>query len=470
MHSLSDAQRIAGLSEALEAMDQGFLWLDQDLVVRQHNHAYRRLLELEQVDGFIGRPYRELIGHLYLRGEFHDTSAPERFLTEHFRQLESGVERRFERVRPNGCILRVSVRPLPCGGYVYTYLDVTRESHALETVRRNVKATVLAMANFAEHRDTDTGTHVLRVARLAGQTARQLQRSGHFPDLINDLFVTRLGTASILHDVGKITTPDRILLKPGPLEADEFEIIRRHPIAGARLLEQAHRLLGHSEYLKMGTEIALHHHERYDGQGYPDGLAGEAIPLAARICAIADVYDALTTRRVYKPAWTPEQAMELILEQRGRQFDPLVTDAFLAVLEARAQTCVVAWSDEMSVGNPHIDAQHIILMDIINHLANAEAQDDRAVVGMIIDELVSYAAFHFQFEEHLMENLGYPDIDPHREIHERFVQRIAQLRDDFTFRRSHNPGKPLLEFLSHWLRQHILIEDQRYGELIKEMQ
>jgi hemerythrin-like metal-binding protein len=468
MHSMSISQRAAGLSEALEAMDQGFLWLDQDLVVQQHNQAYRRLLEIDVADAYIGRPYQELIRYLYLRGEFNDTAHLDTFLAGHLRQLQSGTARQFERVRPNGCILRVSVQPLPSGGYVYTYLDITRECHALETVRRNIKATVVAMANFAEHRDTDTGAHVLRVARLAGQTARELQRQGHYLHLIDDSFVNRIGTASILHDVGKITTPDRILLKPGPLDEDEFTIIRRHTSAGAKLLQQAHRLLGNSDYLQMGIEIALCHHERHDGKGYPAGLQGEAIPLAARICAIADVFDALTSRRTYKRAWSRQEALNHILEQRGKQFDPLVVDAFITTLEARARTNVVEWTAEMSVGNTHIDEQHIILIDIINHLASANAHNDRPVVGMIIDELVSYAAFHFQFEEHLMESIDFPEVAAHRRIHEKFVERIARMRDDFTFRRSEDSGTQLLAFLSHWLRQHILIEDQRYSALIDD--
>jgi len=468
---MSDMKSNASLSvngeptEALDAMDQGYLRLDEFLVVRCYNRAYRELLEIE--DGrFVGRPYSELIQFLLKRGEFIDAEDHEKFLAERMLALQNQNSIHFERVRPNGTALRISAVPLPSGGYVYTYLDITRENHALEEVKRHAKATVVAMANFAEHRDTDTGVHVLRVARLVEQTARQLKRRGHFPATVDETFIGHVATASILHDVGKISTPDRILLKAGPLSDDEREVIKLHSAVGAQLLQQAHMMMGESAYLQLGAEIALTHHEWFDGNGYPSGIAGEDIPLAGRICAIADVFDALTSRRPYKGPWTTEQAVAQIRQQSGSQFDPVIVDAFAAVIREREIVSLVQWDDSMSVGNQHIDEQHQILIDTINQLASAESQNDRPVVSMIIDELVSYAAFHFQYEERLIELGGYPELDKHRSIHQSFVKWIAKVREEFLYRRRAQFGEHILSFLRDWLRDHILGDDQRYRPYI----
>lgn len=454
------------LVDALDAMGQGFLWLDENLVVRRHNLAFRQLLEVGRAGRFVGRPYGDLMRFLLERGEFIESGDHESFLAERMRAMRDGEPHRIERVRPNGTVLSVSAVPLPAGGYVYTYLDITRESRALEEVRRNTKATVVAMANFAEHRDMDTGVHVLRVARLVGQTARQLKRRNQFPAIVDEAFIDHVGTASILHDVGKISTPDRILLKAGPLSDEERATMKLHAGIGSRLLKQAHLTMGESAYLKIGAEIALTHHEWFDGSGYPSGLAGEDIPLSGRICAIADMFDALTSRRPYKAPWSTEQAMALIREQSGAQFDPVVVDAFADVIRARETVSLVQWSDSMSVGNLHIDEQHKILIDTINQLASAESQNDRPVVSMIIDELVSYAAFHFQYEEQLIETGGYPELDRHRRIHQSFVDWITDIREEFIFHRRAQFGERILNFLRDWLRDHILREDQCYHRYI----
>lgn len=451
-----------GLCEALDTMDQGFLWLDEQLIVRRHNSAYRRLLEIEGEQSFIGRPYGELLQFMLDRGEFVDVKDTQRFLEHRLQVMREGESRRLMRVRPNGMVLSISSAPLPSGGYVYTYLDVTRESHALEDLKRNAKATVVAMANFAEHRDTDTGVHVLRVARLVGQTARELKRRGHFPEIIDDNYIGYVSTASILHDVGKIATPDRILLKAGPLADDERSIIKLHATVGGQLLKQALLMMGDSPYLKIGSEIALSHHEWFNGTGYPGGLAGQAIPLSGRICAIADVFDALTSRRPYKAPWSSAQALAMIHKQSGTQFDPVVVDAFTGVIEERARVVLVSWTDDMSVGDTHIDEQHQILIDTINQLASAEGQNDRALVAMIIDELVSYAAFHFEYEEKLMEDCCYPDIEAHRKVHQGFVRWVSGVREEFIYHRRMKFGERILNYLVDWLRDHILGDDQSY--------
>lgn len=457
-----------GLSEILEATEQGLLWLDANLVVCGHNKAYSRLLGINQAVQFVGRPWGEIIASLLARGEFFDSGDHEAFVAERLNALRDKKTQRFERVRPNGTVLSISIVPLQSGGYVFSYHDVTRECRALEDVRRNAKATVVAMANFAEHRDTDTGVHVLRVARLVGQTARKLQAQGLFPELVDEAYIDLASTASILHDVGKISTPDRILLKPGHLSDEERAIMKHHAVTGSQLLKQASLMMADSRYLHIGAEIALTHHEWFDGSGYPNGLAGNDIPLAGRICALADVFDALTSRRPYKTPWSTERAIAQIRQQAGSQFDPLLAESFVEVILEREKISLVQWSEAMSVGNLHIDEQHMILIDTINQLASAESQNDRPVIAMIIDELVSYAAFHFQYEEQLIEAAGYPALEKHRRIHQGFVKWITNLREEFTFHRRRQLGMRILGFLRDWLSEHILGEDMAYSPFIKD--
>lgn len=456
------------LAEVIDSIDQGLLWLDEELRVKGHNHAYRRLLDIEGEAAFVGQPYRNLLLHLLQRGEFFGDDG-DRYLEERISSLQRRETLHIERVRPNGVALAVKSTPLPSGGHLYTYLDVTRERAAREEGRRNAKATVVAMANFAEHRDADTGVHVLRVARLVGQTARKLQAHPKFASLINDDFVEHVATASILHDVGKISTPDGILLKPGPLTTEQREIMNQHPIVGADLLRQAKLTMGHSPYLDFGIELALTHHEWYDGSGYPHGLAGEAIPLTGRICAVVDVFDALTSRRPYKAPWDIDKAAALIRQQRGSQFDPDVVDAFLSVIDERETVSLVRWTDAFSVGNVHIDEQHAILIDTINQLASAESLHNHHCVSMIIDELVSYASFHFDYEERLMESGDYPYLEEHRIVHQAFVKWVSDLRDDYLTYGRRPLGESVLNYLRDWLSHHILGEDQRYRPFIADI-
>jgi len=464
---MNATQRFTGssLAEAINNIDHGLLWLDRDLCIEGHNAACRGLLDIPGESDFLGRPYGELMAYLHERGEFfgeEHENCPAWQLHEKAR-----IEPlRIERVRPNGIALSVLVSPLPSGGYVFAYQDITQERKAQVMQRRNTKATVVALANFAEHRDTDTGVHVLRVARQVGQTARKLMLTGKYPD-IDEAFIEHASTASILHDVGKIATPDRILLKPGGLTHEEREVMKKHATDGANLLKQAKLTLGHSAYLELGREIALTHHEWYDGRGYPRGLAGDAIPLAGRICAVADVFDALTSRRPYKTPWETAKAIELIQNQRGTQFDPDVVDAFLEGIAERERVCLVQWDDRFSVGNLHIDEQHTVLIDTINQLASAESLHNHHCVLMIIDELASYATFHFGYEECLMERADYPQLEEHRIIHDAFVRWVTDLRDEYLNFGRRPLGTSVLNYLRDWLSHHILGEDQRYRSFIQ---
>jgi len=154
----------------------------------------------------------------------------------------------------------------------------------------------------------------------------------------------------MLHDIGKVGVPDQILLKPGPLDEAEWTIMKKHTNWGYTILNQADHELGEQSFLTLASRIALHHHEWWDGNGYPHGLAGEEIPLSARIGAVADVYDALTSRRPYKDAWTHDHAVDEIKRLTGKQFDPVISDIF-SRLESRFETVRNRFPDEPALVN-----------------------------------------------------------------------------------------------------------------------
>ncbi len=189
---------------------------------------------------------------------------------------------------------------------------------------------IFALAKLAESRDSDTGAHLERVRTYSRIIAEHLSRQPKYHGVINHDFVRLIYLTSPLHDIGKVAIPDSVLLKPGPLTSEEFEIMKEHTTKGAATLEAALREYPTAHYLRMARDIAASHHERFDGSGYPAGLADEAIPLCGRIVALADVYDALTSRRIYKEAYSHEKARQIVVESRGSHFDPDVVDAFLA--------------------------------------------------------------------------------------------------------------------------------------------
>ena len=188
---------------------------------------------------------------------------------------------------------------------------------------------IFAMAKLAESRDPETGAHLERVRAYARALSQELAGAGKFPDEITPEFVRLIYLTSPLHDIGKVGIPDHVLLKPGRLNDREFEIMKTHTTLGAQTLDAALRKFPGVKFLEMGRDIASYHHERYDGTGYPHGLWGERIPLAARIVSVADVYDALTSKRVYKAAFTHDVAVSLIGEQAGKHFDPTIVQTFL---------------------------------------------------------------------------------------------------------------------------------------------
>jgi two-component system response regulator RpfG len=193
--------------------------------------------------------------------------------------------------------------------------DATRE------VREREKETLLRLARAGEFRDEETGFHLIRMSRYSRLIASAIGLERDEAETVE--------LAAPLHDIGKIGIPDHILLKPQRLDDAEWKVMRRHPVIGHEILKGSA-----SKYVRMGALIALGHHERYDGMGYPSGLDGDHIPLCARIVAVADVYDALTSVRPYKKAWKSADALEYLRAQRGKHFDPRLVDAFIGVSES----------------------------------------------------------------------------------------------------------------------------------------
>lgn len=231
---------------------------------------------------------------------------------------------------------------------VRTHLELRRLQAELEEHNTNLQglvrlqvaeisnaqqATILAMSKLAESRDDDTGKHLERVQTYCRILAEDLRNHDRFADIITDTFIENIERASPLHDIGKVAIPDAILCKPGKLTPEEFEIMKTHTTHGAHTLEAVHARYPNNSFIRMGIEIARNHHERWDGKGYLGGLQGDRIPLSARVMSVADVYDALTSERCYKRAFSHEESAEILVQCKGTQFDPDIVEAFERVAQ-----------------------------------------------------------------------------------------------------------------------------------------
>ena len=199
--------------------------------------------------------------------------------------------------------------------------------------------TIFALARLVESRDSETGGHLERMREYAKLLAVELAEHPDFCSEIDGRYIDLLYLTTPLHDIGKVAIPDGILRKPGKLTPEEADVMKTHTVIGADTLSQVTAMHHNAAYFAMARDIALTHHEKFDGTGYPYGLSGEDIPLCGRITALADVYDALTTKRSYKDAFSHEEARRIILEGRGRHFDPRVVDAFLHAESQFIETC-----------------------------------------------------------------------------------------------------------------------------------
>lgn len=198
-------------------------------------------------------------------------------------------------------------------------------------IKKIQDASIFSLAKLAESRDEETGRHLIRIQRYCRALAQQMATRDEWKEDLTPEAIEDLVRSSVLHDIGKVGVPDSILMSHGKFTPEEFEVMKRHPIIGGDALDEAVKEMGEESYLSMARDIAYFHHERWDGTGYPFGKAKSEIPLSARIVALADVYDALTSRRRYKPPFTHEQAKNIILEGKGKHFDPDLVDAFLGL-------------------------------------------------------------------------------------------------------------------------------------------
>ena len=218
--------------------------------------------------------------------------------------------------------------------YKNVYLEklVTQRTHEIAAIQ---DVTIHAMASLAETRDNETGNHIRRTQNYVKLLAQHLQFHPNYTHFLNmDGVIETLFKSAPLHDIGKVGIPDAILLKPGRFEPYEFEIMKLHPELGQNTILQAESELGIDvPFLQYAKEIAYGHHEKWDGSGYPQGLSGEDIPISARLMAVADVYDALISRRVYKEGMPHEQAVQIILDGKGTHFDPHIIEAFVVLHE-----------------------------------------------------------------------------------------------------------------------------------------
>ncbi len=232
-----------------------------------------------------------------------------RFERDHTRLLENEVEKRTEELeRANELLYR-----------------------SYQRIRRIQGAAIFALAKLAESRSGEMGYHLKRIQEYCRVLCERLKQRDKYKDRLTSGFIEDLVQSSVLHDIGKVTIPDSILFNPRKFRVDEFEIMKQHTIRGGKALEEAANETGEDSFLSIGKDVAFYHHERWDGNGYPYSLKEEEIPLAARIVSLADVYDALTTERLYKRAFSHEEAMNMIVEEKGRQFDPEIVDAFMDI-------------------------------------------------------------------------------------------------------------------------------------------
>ena len=207
-------------------------------------------------------------------------------------------------------------------------MDLLESYRKLQNARM---ATILGLAKLAEYRDEGTGTHLERIREYAKLIAEEMAKNPKYTSHITPEYIDDVYQSSILHDIGKVGIPDAILLKPDKLTDEEFDAIKRHTTLGGDAIKAIEAKIEGQSFLALGKEIAYNHHEKWDGSGYPRGLTGEGIPLAARIIALADVYDALTTKRFYKDAYSHKKSRQIIIGQKGAHFDPAVVDVFLTL-------------------------------------------------------------------------------------------------------------------------------------------
>jgi putative two-component system response regulator len=203
---------------------------------------------------------------------------------------------------------------------------VRRQTAKIEKIQHEL---IISLANLIESRDGSTGEHVKRTSQYVELIVNELYARHMFPEVINEDYIRNLVKAAPMHDIGKISVPDKILQKPGKLTEEEFEAMKSHAAEGGKIIRTTMGEIEEKAYIDIAADVASYHHEKWNGKGYPEGLSGEAIPLSARIMAVADVFDALISKRCYKEPMPLEQAFGIIEESAGEHFDPKIAQVFL---------------------------------------------------------------------------------------------------------------------------------------------
>lgn len=224
---------------------------------------------------------------------------------------------------PQSLLSSICVTVIILGAYV------NQENPTVAELAHYHDEMIMGFATLVENKDGSTGGHIRRTTTYVRLLAEELRRRGYYKELLTKDYLKNLCMAAPMHDVGKISVPDIILQKPSGLTLEEFEIIKEHTVSGSKIIQETFGKLGNEQYTKVAYEVARYHHEKWNGKGYPEGLKKQEIPLAARIMAIADVFDALSQKRCYKDALPLEQCFELIREGSGQDFDPLLVEVFL---------------------------------------------------------------------------------------------------------------------------------------------
>lgn len=228
---------------------------------------------------------------------------------------------------PETLISSIAVMLLILGIYINS------ENPTLKELMRFHSETVISFATLVENRDNSTGGHIKRTSRYVELIAEALRNRGFYKDILTKDYITNLVKAAPMHDIGKISVPDAVLQKPGKLTDEEFDIMKLHAENGGNIIRETFRNLGDEDFRKMAFEVARYHHEKWNGKGYPDGLAKEDIPLCARIMAVSDVFDAVSEKRCYRDAMPIDKCFEIIKDGAGRDFDPNVAKIFLDIRE-----------------------------------------------------------------------------------------------------------------------------------------
>jgi hemerythrin-like metal-binding protein/PAS domain S-box-containing protein/putative nucleotidyltransferase with HDIG domain len=332
--------------------------------------------------------------------------------------------------------------------------------HSNTELTQAYDATILGWSRALDLRDNETEGHTQRVTEL-------MTRLGHLFGLSEEeLMQARWG--ALLHDIGKMGVPDGILLKPGPLTDEEWIVMRKHTTYGFELLSPIH-------FLRTAVNIPYCHHEKWDGSGYPRGLIGDAIPLPARIFALVDVYDALTSNRPYRKAWPEKKVIEYIRSLSGTHFDPQVVKICLepGLLKGQSKRRMlmepVEWTEKFSVGVRELDQQHQQLIKMLNRLIATQGTitTHSETISDILLAMTRYAQTHFKTEERLMEAYGYPGLEEQKMQHRDFRKKTVGFSTATTLDMDQIP-EDLLKFLSDWLVHHILEDDMAYRSFFKD--